>query len=97
PSRAPAAPRRARVASGRADDEGTPAYNYDLSLDRARAVVEALVARGIEGERLIPSGNGEGRAVLEVGEAVAVTTTDEPLREVRFSILVWDEARAAFP
>jgi OOP family OmpA-OmpF porin len=43
---------------GHTDDEGTLDYNNDLSLRRARTVVEALVAAGIKRNRLTPSGVG---------------------------------------
>lgn len=44
---------------GHTDTEGTFAYNRQLSFDRARAVVDALVKRhGIENERLEPHGVG---------------------------------------
>jgi outer membrane protein OmpA-like peptidoglycan-associated protein len=44
---------------GHTSDEGTDEYNLDLSTRRARAVVDALVQRGIPRDRLIYEGHGE--------------------------------------
>lgn len=65
---------------GHADAIGTPAYNYELSLRRAQAVRDALVARGIAPERLLPIG---------AGEALSDTLAQE--RAVSFLVLVWDD------
>ncbi len=59
---------------GHTDDVGTLEYNNDLSMRRARSVVEALVTSGIDSQRLTPIGvgpvapigsndNDEGRAL----------------------------------
>lgn len=47
------------VIEGHASDEGSYDYNYRLSLDRARAVWEALVAEGVHPERISIRGMGE--------------------------------------
>lgn len=65
---------------GHADSPGTSRHNYDLSLARARAVVDALVARGVDAARLLAVGAGE-----------AARTDGEPHRTVEFMVLVWDD------
>ncbi|MFH1468375.1 MAG: OmpA family protein [Pseudomonadota bacterium] len=47
------------VVEGHASEEGGTLYNYDLSLDRARAVYEALVEADVRPERLSYRGMGE--------------------------------------
>jgi OmpA-OmpF porin, OOP family len=44
---------------GHADERGPDAYNLRLTRDRAAAVVEALVARGVQRRRLRSAGYGE--------------------------------------
>lgn len=50
---------------GHTDDVGDEAANLALSKARARAVVAALVAQGIAGDRLAAEGHGEGRPVAD--------------------------------
>ncbi|MCB9684253.1 MAG: OmpA family protein [Alphaproteobacteria bacterium] len=50
---------------GHTSDEGGVAYNQQLSESRARAVREALVARGVEPERLISRGYGLSRPMSQ--------------------------------
>lgn len=52
--------RRVEV-GGHTDNVGSEAFNLDLSQRRVDAVVAALVARGVEPERLTPVGYGEMR------------------------------------
>jgi peptidoglycan-associated lipoprotein len=47
------------VIEGHASDEGSYAYNYDLSDRRARAVFQALVLAGVHPDRLAYRGMGE--------------------------------------
>ena len=49
---------------GHTDDQGDDAYNLALSLRRAAAVVDWLVAHGIESARLHPVGRGEAEPVV---------------------------------
>jgi outer membrane protein OmpA-like peptidoglycan-associated protein len=46
------------IATGGADTVGAPEGNLDLSIERAQAVVDGLVARGIPVERLQVLGRG---------------------------------------
>ena len=64
---------------GHADTLGGSAYNYGLSSRRAKRVVQALIERGIEPERLTPRGWGESLA------------RNGPARTVGFTVLVVDE------
>ena len=52
-------PNRPVVIEGHADDIGSEAYNLDLSLARAEAVRQALIDKGIDGERLDVLAMGE--------------------------------------
>jgi outer membrane protein OmpA-like peptidoglycan-associated protein len=49
--------------SGHTDSDGADAYNKTLSQGRAKAVVNYLISKGIEAERLIAVGFGESRPV----------------------------------
>jgi outer membrane protein OmpA-like peptidoglycan-associated protein len=49
---------------GHTDDRGTDAYNLRLSQRRAEAVVEALVAMGVERSRLRAVGFGKSRPLV---------------------------------
>jgi len=51
--------------SGHTDNTGSPEHNQVLSEQRAQSVVDFLVGRGIEKERLKASGYGETRAVAD--------------------------------
>jgi len=51
--------------SGHTDNVGGPEANQKLSEDRARAVVAALVARGIDGSRLSARGYGQSSPVAD--------------------------------
>lgn len=53
------------VIAGHTDSEGAAAYNADLSRRRAGAVVEWLVDKQIDVERLAPEGKGEGQPVAD--------------------------------
>lgn len=52
-------PEREVLIEGHTDNIGSSTYNLDLSLRRATAVQEALVAKGIESTRLFIKGYGE--------------------------------------
>lgn len=68
---------------GHTDSRGKDAYNLDLSWRRARSVVEFLVSKGIEKQRLQSEGRGER-------EPIAENTTSEGRaknRRVEFVVL----------
>ena len=70
------------VITGTADTVGDPSVNLDLSIERARAVADGLVARGIPIERLQVLGQGNSE--------LPVTTEDEvPLAENRSVRITW--------
>jgi outer membrane protein OmpA-like peptidoglycan-associated protein len=50
---------------GHTDSDGNDAKNLDLSKRRARAVLDALVARGVEASRLESEGYGETRPIAD--------------------------------
>ena len=79
---------------GHADEIGSPAYNYRLSVRRAEAVKRALVARGVKAARLDAVGTGEARTELVVDQAqrdVTATLAGASARDVTFRVVVWDE------
>jgi outer membrane protein OmpA-like peptidoglycan-associated protein len=55
---------------GYTDDQGSDSYNQELSVRRAQAVVDYLVAHGIPRNRLVPRGFGKSKPV-------ATNDTDE--------------------
>jgi OmpA-OmpF porin, OOP family len=50
--------------SGHTDNTGTPAYNIDLSLKRAKAVYDYLIGQGIDKARLEYKGYGQAQPVV---------------------------------
>jgi outer membrane protein OmpA-like peptidoglycan-associated protein len=50
---------------GHTDNQGTPAYNQKLSEQRAKAVVEYLVAHGIQANRLSSKGFGDQQPIAD--------------------------------
>ena len=56
------------VIEGHTSSEGTEAYNQQLSERRAQAVVDALVAMGIDSDRLTAAGLGELRPIADNGD-----------------------------
>ncbi|MEX6687691.1 OmpA family protein [Danxiaibacter flavus] len=51
--------------NGHTDNTGTPAQNMQLSLNRAKAVVEYLVSNGIDAKRLAAKGFGETKPIAD--------------------------------
>ncbi|MEM1275430.1 MAG: OmpA family protein [Pseudomonadota bacterium] len=51
--------------SGHTDNVGTEAQNQSLSERRAKAVVEALIARGVQSEAMTATGFGESRPLAD--------------------------------
>jgi len=78
--------RKLRI-DGHTDDVGEDAFNDDLSMKRARAVVAALVARGVPPAKLEARGWGERRPVIRatteearaVNRRVEMFVTDPPV------------------
>jgi OmpA-OmpF porin, OOP family len=58
---------RAVTIEGHTDSDASDAHNLDLSQRRAQAVVDWLVGRGIQAERLTPVGKGEGEPIADNG------------------------------
>ncbi len=80
--------KRIRV-EGHTDNVGGRSYNLDLSRRRARAVVRALVQRGIPAGRLVPEGYGFERPVAPNTTALGRAKN----RRVEFTILDQEEPR----
>lgn len=59
------------ILSGGADTVGVAERNLDLSLDRARAVADALVARGIPVGRLQVLGRGNSELAVPTDDGVS--------------------------
>lgn len=55
------------------DSRGSDAYNLKLSQARAQSVVDYLISKGIEKERLIPKGYGETKLLNTCGNNVTCT------------------------
>ena len=58
------------IVAGGADTTGAAAANLELSVDRAQAVVDGLVARGIPAERLQLLGRGTSELAVDTGDGV---------------------------
>lgn len=70
------------IITGTADTVGDPSVNLDLSINRARAVADGLVARGIPIQRLQVLGQGNSE--------LPVTTEDEvPNADNRSARITW--------
>jgi outer membrane protein OmpA-like peptidoglycan-associated protein len=78
--------KRIRV-EGHTDNVGGQAYNLDLSERRAKAVVEALITRGIARERLAAAGFGFGKPIASNATAFGRAKN----RRVEFTILLENE------
>jgi outer membrane protein OmpA-like peptidoglycan-associated protein len=59
------APANRLICEGHADARGTDAYNFELSLRRARRVAEALTAAGLAAQRILTQGFGETRPLAK--------------------------------
>ena len=68
---------------GHTDAQGADQYNMELSQSRAESVMVYLVARGVEGARIIATGYGESRP-LQPGDTEEV---HESNRRVEFHVL----------
>ncbi len=75
---------------GHTDDQGSDSSNLELSLARAQAVVDFLVAQGVVVERLVAEGYGESAPVADNATADGRAQN----RRVEFNIL---ERRAVVP
>jgi outer membrane protein OmpA-like peptidoglycan-associated protein len=60
-----AAPGMKIEVAGHTDNVGTPEANQKLSEDRAKAVMAALVARGVEAARLTAKGYGQNVPIAD--------------------------------
>lgn len=81
------------VVGGHADRTGSPDANRRLSCARAMAVRAYLIAKGISAARLIATGYGSDRPLVETGEGVA-----EPQnRSVEMSVTTAEQANTEAP
>ncbi len=74
---------------GHTDAAGGTARNMRLSEERANAVVEALMARGVPGTRLVPSGKGETKPI----DAAATPQAYARNRRIEFAIAAKNDPR----
>jgi len=51
--------------AGHTDSVGNPTYNLNLSQRRAESVVEFLVERGIDGDRMVARGYGQNEPIAD--------------------------------
>ena len=56
---------------GHTDRAGNPEYNFKLSMQRASAIRDLLVKRGVKGEFIQVSSHGEGNPLIPTGDNVA--------------------------
>lgn len=71
--------------SGHTDSSGPEDINRALSQDRARAVKQALVARGIPAQALVARGEGSSRP------AEGLESTDPANRRIEFAVIATEE------
>lgn len=57
--------------TGFTDTTGTPQYNLRLSKRRAESVADAMVASGVDAERITTDGVGENNLLIPTGDGVA--------------------------
>ena len=80
-------PRISRIeVQGHTDSDGSDEYNQQLSQRRAEAVVEALVQRDVERDRLIALGFGESEPIADNGTSAGKAKN----RRVEFHIIESD-------
>jgi len=72
---------------GYADSRGSDAYNKKLSLDRATAVVNYLVKKGIEKQRLVATGLGESKSHQDKSGQTGSNGLKPSDRRVEFKII----------
>src|SRR5690606_7657854 len=75
------------LVEGHTNDHGGAALNYDLAERRARAVVEWLVARGVDRHRLLAKGFGYDRPLAPHDDPYGIRAN----RRVEFTVLRADE------
>jgi len=63
--------------SGHTDSQGDNAYNKKLSANRAKAVVDYLVTKGIAATRLESAGYGEEKLIVTDAEILKMKTKSE--------------------
>lgn len=78
-------PQRKLLIEGHTDNVGSSTYNLDLSLRRAEAVKRALVAKGIDPQRITAQGYGETYPVASNADAAGRQ------RNRRVEIVILDE------
>ncbi len=73
------------------DSRADSNYNFELSQRRAQSVVNYLIGKGIERDRLVPKGYGESRLLNECKDGVECTEELHALnRRTSFSIISED-------
>ena len=78
------------------DSRDTEEYNQDLSQKRAQVVVQYLIDKGIEGERLMPKGYGESEPKIvdaEIAQQNKFLKESSALTEQYINSLTDDEQK----
>jgi OOP family OmpA-OmpF porin len=84
------APQNALICEGHADARGTEAYNFELSLRRARRVGDALAAAGLDEERISTQGLGESRPLVKETKADGSDDPEARARNRRVEVVIAD-------
>lgn len=81
-------PDRALICEGHTDARGTDAYNFELSLRRARRVAEALAGAGIATSRISAQGYGETRPLAAEAKPDGADDPDGRARNRRVEVVI---------
>jgi outer membrane protein OmpA-like peptidoglycan-associated protein len=84
------APQNALICEGHADARGTEAYNFELSLRRARRVGDALAAAGLDAQQISTQGLGESRPLVKETKPDGSDDPEARARNRRVEVVIAD-------